>query len=119
MARKRFDDVEYRIVEDPARPRRRSPRRWALGGAAALIATAGAAAAASALSQHANDAPPSWHNSRHMHHGAAGLPPAGGQHAAMADAIRTSATSADVARAERFKRNLLYGRLLRHAAKAR
>jgi hypothetical protein len=72
-----------------------------------LIATAGAAAAASTPSQHPNDAPPSRHDSRHVHHGAAGLRPAGEQHAAVADAIRTSATSADVARAERFKRNLL------------
>jgi hypothetical protein len=36
----------------------------------------------------------------------------------VADAIRTSATSADLARAERFKRSPLYGRILRAAAQA-
>jgi hypothetical protein len=103
MARARFDDVRYRIVVEPARPRRRPPRRWALCGAAAVIAVGGVA-----LWPHTN----AVSARRQMHYGAAGLPPRAPV------AVFTSATSADLARAERFKRNPAYGRILREAAKA-
>jgi hypothetical protein len=87
MARERFDDVEYRIVEQPEPPRPRRPRRgrrWVLGGAVALIVAGGLAAGAPALtsllsseSKAASGAPVRWHNAPHMHYGAAGIPPTG------------------------------------------
>ena len=51
MEHDRFDDVEFRIVEEPTPPRRppRLRRRWVLGAVACTLMTGALAAGASAL----------------------------------------------------------------------
>jgi hypothetical protein len=53
----RFDDVAFRMLEDPRPPRRspRLPRRWLLGVAAGLLMTGALAAGASALTSDGDD----------------------------------------------------------------
>jgi hypothetical protein len=45
----RFDDVEYRVLEEPEPPRRPRLRRWTLTALSAVLATATFAGGASAL----------------------------------------------------------------------
>lgn len=46
----RFDDVEYRVLEEPEPPRRPRLRRWTLTALSAVLATGAFAGGASALS---------------------------------------------------------------------
>jgi hypothetical protein len=98
MDRERFDDVQYRIVEDSEPPRPSRPfraRRWALGGAAALLLAGGVTGGASAVTNSAASKAKAaqeralphnlqiithgWHNCHRMHYGAAGVPPTGAE----------------------------------------
>jgi hypothetical protein len=54
----RFDDVEFRILDDPEpRPPRRR-RRWLVAGGGAVLAAGALAAGASALTDSGNDPAP-------------------------------------------------------------
>ena len=96
MDRERFDDVQYHFVEEADSPppdRAFRARRWALGGAAALVLACGVTGGASALSATPSASSKAaqeralphnlkllthgWHNCHHMHYGAAGVPPTG------------------------------------------
>lgn len=93
MDRERFDDVQYRVLEEPEPPRPRRPRRvrrWALGGAAALVLAVGVTGGASAVTNSSAGKAKSaaqeralsrqydgFHNCRRTHYGAAGVAPAG------------------------------------------
>ncbi len=49
MGPDRFDDVEYRVLEEPEPPRRPRLRRWTLTALSAVLATGAFAAGASAI----------------------------------------------------------------------
>ena len=49
MGPDRFDDVEYRVLEEPEPPRRPRVRRWTLTALAVVVASGAASAGASAL----------------------------------------------------------------------
>jgi hypothetical protein len=50
VGRDRFDDVEYRVLEEPEPPRRPRLRRWTLTALSAVLAAGAFASGASALS---------------------------------------------------------------------
>ena len=62
MGPDRFDDVEYRVLEEPEPPRRPRLRRWTLTALSAVLATGVFAAGASALS--GDDAAPAREGSK-------------------------------------------------------
>ena len=49
MGPDRFDDVEYRVLEEPEPPRRPRLRRWTLTALSAVLATGAFAGGASAI----------------------------------------------------------------------
>jgi hypothetical protein len=53
----RFDDVEYRVLEEPEPPRRPRLRRWTLTALSAVLATGAFAAGASAITGSQEAAP--------------------------------------------------------------
>jgi hypothetical protein len=59
MEHDRFDDVAFRMIEEPEPPRRKPPRRrrLVLAGMAAVLAAGALAAGASALSDSGSDSP--------------------------------------------------------------
>jgi hypothetical protein len=83
----RFDDVEFRILEQPE-PRPRHRRRWVAAAAAGIVAAGGLAAGASALTGDEDPAPaakPPALEIRFQHHHRGGHDCHRGEHRASPD----------------------------------